>query len=194
MPLIVETGSNVTNANTIVDEAFVSAYHLANGAEAWAAEADITKREEAIIRANSRLSAEFTLTGTKTNGRAQSLFLPRTGMVDCEGISIGSTEIPIEFQRAAAEYSLLELLNPSSLTATAATTTGQTTGFVKKLRQKIGELEEETEYEVSGSTTVNVDSLDFNVLDRVKSLLKCFGSYNNDANSNSLLFGENARG
>jgi len=176
MPLIVENGSNIPNANSYETLIYFDNYHENAGTLSWTSNSDDTAKENAVIRATSRLETAYNWTGMRTNGRSQSLTWPRTNVADCEGIQIGTTEIPIEVKKAVAELAVLELLSPSyqtAATAAAATAAGE----VKRQRDKLGELESEVEYFQSStgeSTSTVVDATQS--LSVVSSLLKCFAT------------------
>jgi len=165
MALIVEDGSNVASADALADLAFVTAYHAGNSA--WGT--DVPAQENAIKRATSRLGTAYIWSGTRTNGRSQSLYWPRTDVVDCEGIEIGDNEIPDEVKKSVAEMAILELLSPSYQTATTAAA-ASTTAQVKM--EKVGELEVEY-FELKDGETVSTTNATQS-LSIVNALLRCF--------------------
>ena len=113
---------------------YVNDYHSLRGYAAWTGlDAD---KVAAIIRATSRLATAYKWQGSRTYKRVQGTFMPRTGLVDCEGNTIGSSEIFSEAEQACAELALLELVKPSSTTAATSTSSS---AQVKK--DKVGALE-----------------------------------------------------
>ncbi|MFA7308193.1 MAG: DnaT-like ssDNA-binding protein [Hyphomicrobium sp.] len=134
MALTVETGAGLSNADALISLAGADAYHLALEHSTWTgADAD---KEAAIRRATSYLSNSVIWSGVRTRARDQALAWPRAGMIDREGYGIGSDEIPIEIERAAAELALQELVSPGSMAATVTASDA-----VK--REKIGQIEVE---------------------------------------------------
>jgi len=186
MALIVEDGTGMATATSLVDLTYVNSYHTLRGNAAWTgADAD---KEAAIVRANARLATAYGWTGKRTFKRVQALVIPRTGMYDCENNLIPDTETPIEVKKAVAEMSLLELVKPSSTTAASATSTTAATK-----RVKVGSIEKE--YFASATATVTaVDAT--KALAIVTGLLKCFASPvdgSNLAGSNVARFGASKR-
>lgn len=113
MALIVEDGTNVANAESFATVAFADAYHLAMGNTTWAG-ATLAK-EQALRRATAVLDG-YSWAGFRTHGRLQALSWPRSGVVDVEGLGVGTAEIPSGLQKATVELALRELVTPGSLT------------------------------------------------------------------------------
>jgi hypothetical protein len=111
--LIVETGAGVAGADCYADVAACTAYATAfYGSPLSGTTAD---KEAAIRRATAYLNG-LAWKGTRTLGRAQSLAWPRAGVTDCEGLSIGSNEIPTDLINAQHELARAEFQTPGSLT------------------------------------------------------------------------------
>lgn len=92
-------------------------YHADRGNAAWASSND-TLRTAALVRATTYIDATYRgrFPGYRTARRAQSLEWPRTDAWDAtNGVTILSTEVPIEVERAAYEAALRELASPGSL-------------------------------------------------------------------------------
>lgn len=172
MALTVEDGTNVSNADALTTVAFVDTYHADN--PNWAG--TLGDKEAAIKAGTRRLDLAYAFKGARTFGRLQSLVWPRKDVTDCEGNEVGENEIPIEVQRAVAELALLELLSPSYNSAAKVASAAETAA-VKVKREKLGELEEETEYFQpglkQGSDITTDPTLSINIVD---ALLKCFAT------------------
>lgn len=133
MALTVENGTNVANADAYISEADCDAYHTAKGNSDWVGVS--TDKETAIRRATDVLDG-YSWQGYRTHARDQVLQWPRTSVVDREGYSIDSDEIPQELIDACAELALRELVTPGSLTPDV------TIADAAK-REKVGEIEVE---------------------------------------------------
>lgn len=116
MPLIVETGAVVANANTYADLAAVTAYHTSRRNSAWLASSE--DAEPAILRAMDWLEAQPFI-GSPAFGPVggqgwQQLQWPRYGVV-LNGCAWNSQEIPPGLIRALCEAALIELSDPGAL-------------------------------------------------------------------------------
>ena len=115
MALVIETGAGIANADCYADVTACSAYAVAYyGASLAGSPAD---KEAAIRRAAAYMNG-LAWKGTRTHGRAQGLAWPRSGVTDCEGLAIGSGEIPTDVinaqhELARAEFSAPGVLSPS---------------------------------------------------------------------------------
>lgn len=143
MPLIVETGANVANANGLTDASYVVAYHAANGTTVT----NDTTLEDAIVRATTWVTG-FTFNGTPVNGRSQSLPFPMSGLTDKYGNAIAEDEVPREVQNAVAEAALLEQATPGVLNPSITAEDGR----IKSKTEKVDVLSESVEYWASDST------------------------------------------
>ena len=113
MALVVETGSGRSAADAFETVAYLDAYHSARGNTTWTGET--ADKEAAIIRATAWLSESFTWAGHRLKGRSQGLAWPRVGIVDRDGNSVPSSEVPVEVKKALAEAALRELVTPNAL-------------------------------------------------------------------------------
>lgn len=113
MPLTVETGEGLADADALISLAECDAYHLARGNNGWTGE-DADK-ESAIRRASSFMSHSFRWMGLRRRGRDQALEWPRSGVYDHEGFSIPYTSVPFEIRHATAEVAFRELVSPGSM-------------------------------------------------------------------------------
>lgn len=93
------------------------AFHADRGNSAWAAAASDALRTAALVRSSAYIDATYLalFQGERVGGRAQALQWPRVGVVDMEGWSVPSTEVPAEIINAAYEGALRELAVPGSL-------------------------------------------------------------------------------
>jgi hypothetical protein len=122
-------------------------YAAARGQSAVAAATD-PDLEAALTRGtastNGRYGDQFP--GAKTGGRAQVEPWPRTGARDRDGTMMADDEIPVEYVYACYEMALRELSAAGS-TSPDYTANNQ----IKKTKESIGPLSEETEYKDGGS-------------------------------------------
>lgn len=101
--LIVETGSNVTGANSYLTLTEADEYHEKHlYATDWTGASDDT-REAALMWATRLIDEQVNWYGGKTY-QGQPLRWPRIGIYDPDGYSIGSYEIPQFLKDAVAEY------------------------------------------------------------------------------------------
>lgn len=147
MTLIVEDGTIVENANSYISIAEFEEYHNARGNDYSSADTDQLK-EQAIINAMDYIHLRW---GSKFKGRvedfSQELDFPRIRLYDRNGVLVEG--IPKKLKNATAEYAL-RAITGSLMPDLATSTTGQT---VRRVREKIGPIEEETEY--AGSMSIN---------------------------------------
>ena len=113
MPLTVEDGTGLAEADALASLAYVDGYHVAFGNSGWSG--DDSAKEAAIRRASAYLSHSFRWKGYRLNGRTQALAWPRTGVVDADGYDVPSDEVPDEVQQATAEVALRELAEPGAM-------------------------------------------------------------------------------
>lgn len=114
MPLTVETGQGLANADAYVSVAEVLAYATARGLAFTAATG---LQEAAIVRATAYLDARYgaRFSGSKLKDRDQALRWPRWDALDAEGILIKSDQVPVEIKHATSEAAIRELAVPNSL-------------------------------------------------------------------------------
>jgi hypothetical protein len=98
MPLIVEDGSGLPDANAYVDIPYISTYLLGEQLEAWEALTE-SEQESAIIRATRAVDILFNWLGTRET-LGQGLSWPRSNVV-YEGFEIEG--VPTAVQKATAE-------------------------------------------------------------------------------------------
>ncbi len=106
LTVTVETGSIVPNANSYVSTLTIDAWVLTNPHDTtWAALSQAQKDGYAVMSCRV-LNEQMNWDGWQTSS-TQSLDLPRSGMVDKNGNSIDSNEIPGEVQDAQCELARL---------------------------------------------------------------------------------------
>jgi hypothetical protein len=117
MPLEVEDGTGLEDADAYISLEYADAYHLAQGNAAWAAEDDDAVKEAAIRRATVYIDNTYRgdFSGTKLNARSQALEWPRIDATDGNGDDVDDDAVPREVEKATAEAALRELASPGSL-------------------------------------------------------------------------------
>jgi len=144
---VVETGTVVANANAYITEAEADQYHDNNGTRtAWDAAAD---KEQSIRTATKFL--EVTYKGKWLGVRVttgQALSWPRSGVEDQDGYTIDSALIPQDLKDACAELALDAAPAGTDLTPDETAPIGT----IKMRKNKVGPLEQVTEY-VGGASS-----------------------------------------
>lgn len=102
---------------------------------------------QALIRSSAYIDATYLalFQGERVGGRSQALQWPRVGVVDMEGWSVPSTEVPSEIINASYEGAIRELAAPGSLNPDVSAGGG----VIKRV--KAGSVE--VEYASNASTT-----------------------------------------
>lgn len=134
MAFVVEDGTGLSNANAYIAVAFADAWFLDVGDTSWTG-SDAVK-EQAIVRATRYIDTVFAGRVLSTPlVSTQALLFPR---VQWEGVPVG-------VQRATAEYArraLTAALLPDPTVDASGT-------LITKKREKVGPIEEETEFAAS---------------------------------------------
>ena len=106
MTIIVETGANVTNANSYTSVADADAYHLLYANTDWAGDNDT--KEQALVMACRSVDLLY---GPYYNSAplegVQSLLWPRYAFYDKYAKSRAQSTIPVELKQAQAEIALM---------------------------------------------------------------------------------------
>jgi hypothetical protein len=153
----VEDGTGLAAANSYLSVADADDYHDGRGNTEWdkAANTDELK-QDALVRATDYVEKRF---GTRFRGKRsskeQALAWPRMSAWDDDGYEF--EDVPTKLEHAVAEYALRAIsvheLSPDPLSPVqaqshveGATRTTTPTGEVKKFKETVGPLEEETEY------------------------------------------------
>lgn len=150
MPLIVEDGTGLDDANAYIDATFADAYHAERGNAAWAA-LDAAAKEVAIIKATDFLARYSQSWIGMRKTAAQMLDWPRIDAVLPDGVyELDDASVPIQVQKATAELALRASVAPLA--------PDQSRGGAVK-RRKVGPIEVEYETAAPGGTTY--PSIDF---------------------------------
>lgn len=108
MALIVEDGTGLSNAESYISVVDASTYHSSRNNTTWTGIDSVL--EAALRRATEYIDLVYR---TQWQGRrileAQALDFPRYGVVDSDGYTLASTEVPIGIIRATAELALRAL-------------------------------------------------------------------------------------
>lgn len=111
MALVIENGTGVSGADSYGTRAgFIT--HVANYYGGTVADEDAS---DVPMRAAFSYLNGLLWKGTKTNGRSQVGAFPRTDLTDCEGLSVGTAEIPDELILAQYDLAWFEKVSPGSL-------------------------------------------------------------------------------
>jgi hypothetical protein len=147
MPLVVEDGSGLTNADAYVSVGETDTYNTNFVANSTWQEAGTDEKELAIRKATAYLDNKYRSRwrGRRSN-ETQALSWPRAYVVDDDGFGLASDDIPTALKNATAEAAIRALTGElmSDLT---------TPGTIGRTRKKVGPLETETEF-VGGSSQV----------------------------------------
>jgi hypothetical protein len=112
MALIIETGAGIPDADSYSTVAQCEDYAVKYyGSSLHGSPAD---KEAAMRRAVAHMDS-LRWKGSKANGRNQALAWPRSGVTDCEGISIDDDVIPPEVIAAQHEFARAEFQSPGIL-------------------------------------------------------------------------------
>jgi len=155
MPIIVEDGTMVTDANAYITLAFFKSWHSARGFDVSELEDGLI--EASIVKATDYVDKRFGIrfVGTKKD-KYQSLQWPRSDAWDLLGDYIDSDRVPDALKRAVVEYALIAYKLIDLLPVPAPSfnkvnlTTGETEvaegGLLQRKKEKVGPIEEETWY------------------------------------------------
>jgi hypothetical protein len=156
-----EDGTGLTTANSFGTVAEADDYHDGRGNTAWASIATSALKEDCLVRATDYIEKRFghKFRGFRRSGD-QALSWPRLDAWDNSGYAFA--DVPTKLKQASFEYALrsasLHELTPDPLSPVQPQTnlTGETratgpTGSVTKVKESVGPIEEETEYDKGGS-------------------------------------------
>lgn len=143
MAFTVEDGTGLENSNAYISLAFATAYFGDRGVAAWTG--SDTVKQQAIVRATDYIETRYGQQFRGTRGSpTQALSWPRSNAFDDNGFEL--TGVPVQLQKAAAEYAL-RALSASLMPDPVTDTSGQS---VKMKKEVVGPIEETTEYHGSG--------------------------------------------
>lgn len=171
MPLIVEDGSGVADADSYTSLEDFKAYADSVGFD-YASYSE-TQLEQAIRRATKYVDSLGTIRpclwiGVRTKGSQQGLLWPRIGATDSDGNPVMSNEIPSEIIQASQEASFREATSPNSLNPDYVLADTFKSA-------KVGPLE--VEYATSSEAGVIPTKPVIGIIDAlVKQFLSCYGN------------------
>lgn len=150
MPLIVEDGTSLTDADSYLSVADADAYHAAHGnPSAWSS-ASMTAKENALRSATDYLDVRY---NGRWDGRKktqeQSLAWPRCGAYDAEDYLVDDNVVPIVVKSATAEAALRalsETLMPD-IAAPGASVASESV--------RVGSIQESISYVGGGKSSTN---------------------------------------
>ena len=143
MALVVEDGTGLSTAEAYISVADADTYHTAyTGSSDWSGATDSVK-ERVLRRGAQVMDNTYILRwkGDRTN-RTQTLDWPRTSVEDTDGFIIDSNVVPVEVQRANAEYALREITEANGIIPDVTDN-----GTIKSEMVKVGPLERDVEYQ-----------------------------------------------
>lgn len=106
MPLIVEVGAGLSNAEAYCSVAFATEFHSARGNSAWIDLGNDTVREALLRKATDAMLALYRERWKGTRATAtQALCWPRLDVV-ADGYPRAADEVPVEVQKACAILAL----------------------------------------------------------------------------------------
>jgi hypothetical protein len=116
MPLVVENGTNIPNANCYVTVVFADEYlNDSFNASTWSC-LTLDEKETMLIASSRWLDQRAKWSGSKVS-TDQSMRWPRTGAVDCDELPVSQEDIPVQLKHAVCElacfYAADEENNPT---------------------------------------------------------------------------------
>lgn len=144
MTIIVEDGTEVTDANSYVSVADCKIYLDLRGYLDWGNVDDATK-DRSLFLAADYIERKYKLRWKGfSNSSTQSMTFPRTGIIDENGYTLLSTVIPQELIDAQCLLANLTVDEDGELVQLTTITTQD--NLIKKIRDKTDVLEDEVEY------------------------------------------------
>lgn len=135
MPFIVEDGTGLVDANAYISIEFADQYFQERGVTAWTGTSD--QKQAYIIRATDYVEGRFAhkFIGSPLT-TTQALSFPRREIAG----------LPVQLKRAVAEYAVRAIAGKLAPDVVTSESGAKVTSY----RSKLGPLEEETQYAVSG--------------------------------------------
>lgn len=137
MAFVAEDGTGLDDANSYATVAFADEYFADRGITAWTG--SDTVKQQKLIQATDYIETRFTFDGEPFS-EEQALHFPT---LDCE--TSLAAEMPVNLLKATAEYALRALTAPLAPDPTVDDTGGR----VIAKTEKVGPLEESTQYSES---------------------------------------------
>lgn len=151
MPLVVETGAGLTNAESYASVAEADAYLAAfRPSTAWSA-ASTDVKEQKLRQATQWLDNKFSWKGRKYT-KEQSLDWPRSYVQDSEGFDLDVNVIPTDLKRATIEAAVRAIsseLDPD-ITPGRISSLSESVGPVSRSVSYVGGQEETPSYSIIG--------------------------------------------
>lgn len=114
MPLIVETGSGASDAESYASDAFATAYHTKRGNTAWL-DIDAFDREAALIKATDYMRATYRTAWRGSRVMLdQALDWPRRGAI-VDGREVAHDSVPVDVAQACVELAIRSALGEALL-------------------------------------------------------------------------------
>lgn len=138
--IIVEDGTAISTAQSYVSVEDATTYHTSLGNTEWAERPDL--QETSLVKATQLVDAIWGmqyLSNKRT--KEQRLLFPRLAFYDNNGDYIYNNEIPRALKDAVCEMALYVMTGTGDALAVSDT------AGIKRTKQKIGDLEEEVEYQ-----------------------------------------------
>lgn len=152
MTLIVEDGTGVDNANGYITVAFADSYFAARGVTAWAG--DDTAKGIAIIKATDYMEGRYRTRYVGTlAAAATTLSFPRDNVYNerRELVDFATDGIPLDLQKACAEYALRAIVNTDLMPDPEVDASGKE---IKYQKSKVGPIEDEVEFVVGSRSAI----------------------------------------
>lgn len=155
MAFVVEDGTGLATATSLVSEAFADTYHTAHLNSTWVGQVSATKQYQ-LNSATEYLHYEYgqRLFGSRVN-EVQALDYPRKEITTIDGFTIDNDIVPPGIGNVVCEVAELIRLGELFFVAQAASDKN-----IKKTRDKVGPIETETEYNGSKSLTKSYPKID----------------------------------
>lgn len=143
MAFTVEDGTGLEDSNALISVAFADSYFTDRGGNTVWTASSTPQKQAAIVQATDYVCGRFTFKGDKYSDE-QALEFPR---LYCDS---DDAQMPIGMQKAVAEYAVRARTAPLA----ADPTVDATGGTVIAKKEKVGPLEESTEYSQTAALRV----------------------------------------
>lgn len=121
MALIVEDGTGLANADSLISLAYLKAHQLDLGVDL---EQDDEVLEPLIRKASTFISTSFNWNGTPVSGRAQAFPFPMQDLVDKYGSEVDASSVPTEVQQAVSAAVAILIDNPTAFNPASSSADG----------------------------------------------------------------------
>ncbi len=165
MAFVVEDGTGLDDANAYVSVEFVNDWHKERGNGGWTGGSG--EKQKAIVRATDYIDQRF---GRLFRGfrekKSQGLEWPRLDAFDDDDFLMSDIDrVPRQLEKACAEYALRALIaqplapdpqlpfSDRDTTGEGSTQGGEASGEISAKSEKVGPIEEKTEYKTTSEVT-----------------------------------------